>query len=215
MRTFIPLAVLLAALNACSTQSPRQTPAINATERTKTAPGPVQPYLRNRPRISPQVMASFERANSAMAEEHWTVAIAELQLLTESAPRLSGPRLNLALAYQGQGNPQQAEQYYRQALQVNPSNLAAYNQYAIFLRQRGRFPEAEKIYLEALQVWEAHAETHRNIGVLYDMYMGDRQRALTHFYRYQALNDANDGAVAGWIADLNRQLMTLAQGQSR
>ena len=141
------------------------------------------------------------------------MALAELHALVENRPDLSGPCLNLALVYQHQKEPEPAEQYYRRALQANPYNLTAHNQFAIFLREQGRFRDAEQTYLQALTVWEAHPDTHRNIGVLYDMYMGDRLRALQHFNRYQDLTGADDLVVAGWIADLQRQLLSLAQGE--
>ena len=83
---------------------------------------------------------------------------------------------------------------------------------AIYLREHGRFPEAEAQYLQALAVRENHADTHRNIGVLYDLYLGDRERALQHFYRYQALSDEDTRRVSGWIADLERQPTLLVQG---
>ncbi len=173
----------------------------------------LDPYLNHRRSVSQAASQRFERANRAMAAQDWPAAIAELEWLVETQADLSGPPLNLALVYQHMGELENAEQYYRQALQSNPRNLAAYNQYAIFLREQGRFEEAEQTYLQALATWEPHAQTHRNIGVLYDMYMGDQALALQHFYRYQALSKSQDKVVASWIADLNRQLMTLAQGE--
>jgi Tfp pilus assembly protein PilF len=174
----------------------------------------IAPYLQNRPTVSREVRQRFELANVYMAGKDWPEAVAELQWLVQTQPDLSGPCLNLALVYQNLDELENAEELYRLALQRNPDNLVAYNQYAIFLRQQGRFAEAEKTYLQALESWEFDSQTHRNIGVLYDMYMGDQVSALQHFHRYQALSGTEDRAVAGWIADLNRQLMTLAQRES-
>jgi tetratricopeptide (TPR) repeat protein len=103
---------------------------------------------------------------------------------------------------------------YRKAEDIVDSNLelAVYNQQAISLRERGRFNEAEQLYLAALNVWELHPDSHRNLGILYDLYMGYPDRALQHFSRYQVLTGAGDTAVAGWIADLERQSALVAQG---
>jgi Tfp pilus assembly protein PilF len=171
----------------------------------------IAPYLQNRPAVSREVRQRFELANVYMAGQDWPGAVAELQWLVQTQQDLSGPCLNLALVYQNLDKLENAEELYRLALQRNPDNLVAYNQYAIFLRQQGRFEEAEATYLQALESWEFDSQTHRNIGVLYDMYMGDQVRALQHFHRYQSLTGTEDRAVASWIADLNRQLMTLAQ----
>jgi Tfp pilus assembly protein PilF len=179
----------------------------------KSGPKVVAPYLQNRRTVSREAHQHFELANQAMSRQEWPAAIAELEWLVATEPDLSGPQLNLALVYQNMNELEKAEKYYRQALQSNPDNLNAYNQYAIFLRQQGRFEDAEKTYLLALDKWEPHGQTHRNIGVLYDMYMGDHARALQHFHRYQTLLETEDRAVASWIADLNRQLVSLAQGE--
>jgi Tfp pilus assembly protein PilF len=199
-------------LAACSSTLPQ-------TKNSSTSPTLVSgadPTLSARPGqrrrgVSRDVVARFERANASIARQDWPVAISELQWLVRTQTDLSGPCLNLALVYQRTEDLDQAELYFRQALQRNPGNLTAYNQYAIFLRRQGRFSNAESVYLQALGVWEADAATHRNLGVLYDMYMGNQAQALQHFYRYQSLVESEDRVVASWIADLNRQLMTLAQ----
>jgi Tfp pilus assembly protein PilF len=164
------------------------------------------------PAVTAQTRAAFERANRAIANEDWHEALYELHTLVEDQPDLSGPYLNLALVHRRQGDPELAEQFFRKTIEINPANLAAHNQYGIFLREQGRFREAETSYLQALAVFEGHPDTHRNIGVLYDLYMGDQPRALHHFNRYQQLTGASDKVVSGWIVDLQRQLPSLAQG---
>ncbi len=83
--------------------------------------------------------------------------------------------------------------------------LQGLNESAIELREKGQFSAAEKIYLSALSLREEHAPTHRNLGILYDLYVGDPTKALEHYSRYQALTGSEDRAMAGWIADLQRQ----------
>jgi Tfp pilus assembly protein PilF len=205
----LSLSILLSACGAHSIRNPgsdTRLPTVANSKETELRPAPQQPP------VNAKTLASFEGANRAIAAGDWSAARAALHALVDSRPDLSGPCLNLALVYQQQGDSLQAEKYYQRALQINPDNLVAHNQYAIFLREQGRFSEAEHIYLQALAVWEAHADTHRNIGVLYDMYMGDHQQALQHFNRYQHLTGSDDSVVAGWIADLQRQLPSLAQG---
>ncbi len=54
------------------------------------------------------------------------------------------------------------------------------------------------------------ADTHLNLGILYDLYRGEKKAALQHFSRYQELQLSDDRVVAGWIADLERQLNSVA-----
>ncbi len=88
---------------------------------------------------------------------------------------------------------------------------AELNHYGLFLRQRAQFTASRDVYLKALEIYETSAPLHRNLGVLYDLYLGERESALVHFHRYQALSDEQDRAVAAWIIDLERQLLVLAR----
>jgi Tfp pilus assembly protein PilF len=218
----VRLAILLIALHlllsACSVQSPRKASARSAGEAGGAGSAvavALRPPIRadqNQSDASPEALRHFGRANLAIEQEDWSTALAELEWLLENYPGLSGPCLNMALVYQYRGERELAEQYYQLAIHINPNNLAAYNQYAVFLREQGRFPEAKQVYGDALGVWEAHPQTHLNIGILYDLYMGDRGRALQHFNRYQNLTGSEDQLVAGWIVDLERQSMMLVKG---
>ena len=106
---------------------------------------------------------------------------------------------------------QAAGQWFRQRMKRNSNNLISYNQYAIFLREQGRFSEAERTYLHAISVRDTDSTTHKNIGILYDVYLGDQAKALQHFNRYQVLTGGQDRMVKGWIADLQRQLPAVAE----
>jgi len=103
------------------------------------------------------------------------------------------------------GATEQAKLWFERSISINASNIGAYNEYAIFLREQGQFAEAEAIYLLALEQWDASSNTHRNIGILYDLYLGEPQKALRHYRRYQALNEEADPEVAAWIVDLERR----------
>ncbi|MEH6517030.1 MAG: tetratricopeptide repeat protein [Halioglobus sp.] len=107
---------------------------------------------------------------------------------------------------------EQAAAWFEQVRSSDTDKLPSYfNQYGLFLRERGQFVAARDVYLNALALNEGYAAIHRNIGVLYDLYMGQREFALPHFYRYQQLSNNGNKMVAAWIADLERQLVSLAQ----
>ncbi len=203
------LALLLAGCGALpdvvSTTAPPADVAEQAEMPTAEAIAAENPYLDSRRSVSGSARQRFAAATAAMAAEDWDTARIDLEWLVENHPKLSGPYLNLALLSVAEGAPEEAEAHFKAALDVNKRNLVAYNQYAIFLREQGRFDDSEQVYLAALAVWSDHAETHRNLGVLYDLYRGEREKALQHYYRYQELTGNTDRTVAGWIVLLERQ----------
>jgi Tfp pilus assembly protein PilF len=173
---------------------------------------PENPYLLNRQKVSREALSRFEKANAAIEKKQWQEAEGQLSWLLENYPQLSGPYLDLALVYRQTRQQEKAADYFSKAIETNPTNLVAYNQYGIFLREQGEFQAAEAQYLKALAVWEPYPETHRNLGVLNDLYLGNKKAALRHYYRYQELTLGKDRLVAAWIADLERQLTTVARG---
>jgi len=165
--------------------------------------------LQNQPAIDQQAQALFGTALIAMSKQQWAQAEAQLQRINREYPRLSGPYLNLGLVYRAQGEADKAEQAFTRAIAVNANNLAAYNQLAIMKREAGQFSAAETLYQQALVVWPFHPESHKNLGILYDLYLGRGALALQHYQAYQQLLDEPDRQVNGWIIDLERRL---AQG---
>lgn len=148
----------------------------------------------------------FDSAIAAQREQHWDQAESQFKQLAEKYPQLSGPHLNLALLYAQTQKSELAETEFKQALKVNPNNLAAYNQYGIWLRGQTRAAEAEAIYLQAIARAPDYADTHLNLGVLYDLYMGKLPQALEQYQRYLELTGDEKSPVRAWVADLQRRL---------
>jgi Tfp pilus assembly protein PilF len=172
----------------------------------------LNPYLLNRQKVSSEAMDRFNAATAAIENQQWQQAEQDLHWLVTNHPELSGPYLDLALIYKQTDQPEKADEFFSMAIVVNSTNLDAYNQYAIFLREQGNFQQAEATYLAALSIWADYPDTHKNIGVLYDLYMGKKEAALQHYLIYQGLTDGSDKQVAAWIVDLERQLNTVARG---
>lgn len=185
-----PLAacVLLGALAGCQLASPKKQEGAAAAE------------------IPAAAQTSFNNAVAAQREQRWDQAESQFKQLTEKYPQLSGPHLNLALLYAQTKRPELAETEFKQALKVNPNNIAAYNQYGVWLREQSRFAEAETVYLQALERSPDSADTHFNLGVLYDLYMGKLPQALVQYQRYLELTGDEKSPARAWVADLQRRL---------
>ena len=164
------------------------------------------PYLATKPSINRQAQQLFNDAIAAMAKKQWPQAENLLTRVTTQYPNLSGAYLNLGLVYQAKGELDKAEQALNQAVAANANNLDAYNQLGILKREAGDFAAAEEQYKKALAIWPFHPASHRNLGILYDLYMGKSEQALQHYQAYQQLLPEPDKLVNGWIVDLERRL---------
>jgi tetratricopeptide (TPR) repeat protein len=221
-RRLLGYLLVCALLGGCATSAPKNSKSktTTATEAEIAAPGasvlPVgpatpNPYLQHRPSVSAQVTQTFNAATQAMRNKQWAQAQSLLQKIIAVDPKLSGAHLNLALVYSAQGDLTAAEKSFNAALQANPDNLDAYNQLAILKREAGDFPAAEKLYLTALQHWGFHPASHKNIAILYDLYLNKPEQALPHYEAYLQLVGGEDKQVISWIADLQRRLGIVAK----
>lgn len=170
--------------------------------------GPVtpNPYLQNKPSVSRQAQQNFTDATRAMGNKQWAQAESLLQKVIAENNKLSGAYLNLGLVYRAQKEGKRAEQAFNDAIAANHTNLDAYNQLAILQREAGNFSGAESNYKKALSLWPFHPESHKNIGILYDLYMGRNAEALPHYEAYLQLLGGEDKQATSWIADLQRRL---------
>jgi len=200
----IPVLTMLL-LSACASQS--ELPQSGSTDIVPQLESVVDSFTQPPAGIARQ----HNRAVVAIKQQDWQQAMKLLHPLAAEHPKLSGPALNLALIYQQRGEMEQAERWFRQSISANPSNVVACNQYGVFLRRMGRFNDAKEMYLRALDIQENDANTHRNIAVLYDLYLGEQDKALQHFYRYRALLGQDNRTLTNWVADLEHQLALAAR----
>lgn len=159
--------------------------AVSASERTPAQQAP-----------SPEVRERFEHALAAMREARYEEARSILEALAEAHPELSGPPTNLGIiAMRADNEPARALQHFRSAVAANPGNAVAHNWIGVLLRQRGEHDAAERAYLRALEARPDYAKAHRNIGILYDVHLGDPDKARQHYRRYLDLDRQQDSLI--------------------
>lgn len=208
--------LLLFVLVGCASEPAKKSKAAKDNSATAVAAagasilpaGPVtpNPYLQNKPSVSRTAQQHFADATRAMRNKQWALAESLLQKVIAENSKLSGAQLNLGLVYRAQKEDKRAEQAFNDAIAANHTNLDAYNQLAILQREAGNFSAAEINYKKALGIWPFHAESHKNIAILYDLYMGRSTEALPHYEAYLQLLGGEDKQVTSWIADLQRRL---------
>jgi tetratricopeptide (TPR) repeat protein len=147
----------------------------------------------------------YEQALSLMRSGDYGAAVPVLQKFSEDNPKLAGPYVNLGIAYTQLGEPGAALVALDKAVALNPASAAAQLQRGIVFRERGDFQAALGAYDKALSLQPDYALAHRNIGILYDIYLQQPAKALTHYKRYMELANGDDKTVNGWIIDLERR----------
>ena len=161
--------------------------------------------------ITEQVSVSdavrFEYGEALEQLEHGEHArgIAMLQAVAMDAPHVSGPRIDLGMAYHLAGDLAAAEEELKKALELNPEHPVALNELGIIYRKTGRFAEARRSYEAALTVYPGYHHARRNLGVLCDLYLADLECALQAYEAYMT-TVPSDAEATMWIADIRNRL---------
>lgn len=137
-----------------------------------------------------------------MQGEQWQSAVDMLEEITAAEPALSGPWLNLGIAYTKTGNGQGAEDAFKHAIDVNTENVEAYNQLGILYRRTGRTEQAQFIYETALKLDPDNSSLHWNLAILHDTDLPDPRKALLHYQRYRQITGSDDPQLRAWIRRL-------------
>src|SRR5690554_7221467 len=148
----------------------------------------------------------FRFAVEALRGGNQDLAEQQLKEMLQRYPELSGPAYNLAVLKKQQGDLEQASYYLEIAVQRNAHNFDALNLQAQILREQGEFDRAEQRYLSIINAWGGYAPAYRNLGVLYDLYMGRTEEALVYYRQYNYMLAEPDPQVNGWIIDTERRL---------
>lgn len=133
----------------------------------------------------------------------------EFKGLTVAYPEFAGPQMNLGLLYLQSSRLPEAEAAFKAALERNPASAVAGNELGIVERKLGKFTEAEAAYQRTIATEPNYAPAYLNLGVLYDLYLAEPQKALEQFEHYiQIAGESKQ--VAGWVVELRKRVGALA-----
>ena len=162
--------------------------------------------------VDAQAAREFEAALAALRAGRFADAEQRFRALTRAYPELAGPHANLGIACYRQNKLSDATAALNQAIRLNPKQAAYYNALGIAHRHAGEFERAREAYANALALDPVYAKAHLNLGILYDLYLRDADKALQHYTRYQELLPSAEEPVGKWIVDLQRRRPTADRG---
>ena len=150
--------------------------------------------------------AHFEKALGYMEAKSYDQAVIIFNQLLTTYPKLAGAYVNLALISQNNSDDEQAQFYYKKALEINPNNVEALIQFAVHSQKSGEFKESERYLLTAEALDKSNETVQYNLAVLYELYLQDFDEAIDHYKNYIVLSSNSDTeTVERWIKLLERK----------
>jgi tetratricopeptide (TPR) repeat protein len=109
----------------------------------------------------------------------------------------AGADLLLGVLKMQRGDLRGAEEQFRQVTAEHPDIPDGYLDLGLALRRQGRFADARAAYQAGLAA-HASADLHLNLGVLFELYLGDKTVARDHYRRFVEMGGAGADRVRGW-----------------
>ncbi len=171
------------------------------------APVPEEP-------VNPVTQRAFDDASRALRSGRADDAEKAFRALAQANPELGGPHANLGVIYRQAGKLTESVTELELAVRLNPRQPIFFNQLGVSYRMQGQFAKARDTYQKAIALNPAYGPATLNLGILYDLYLGDAPRALELYGRYLALSPGGDATVTKWVADLkNRKAAPITDGR--
>ncbi len=155
--------------------------------------------------VPESIRSQYYEALRYLRDENLQRGISILEQVTDAAPTVTAPKIDLGVAYHRLGDLDRAEEYLLQALELNSNHPVALNELGIVYRETGRFIEAKQQYEAAISVYPGYHHARRNLAILCDLYLGDLNCALKQYEAYMA-TVAADPEVEMWVTDLRNRM---------
>jgi len=155
-------------------------------------------------KVDSSVRADYDSAMRLLEQKQYPQGIAMLSKVTQAAPELAAAHIDLGIAYGRSGDLEHAQASLLRALELNPKHPIAYNELGMVQRRKGQFIAARGSYEKALALYPSFHFAQRNLAILCDLYLAERECAVANYEAY--LRSApNDPDVVKWLADLRNQ----------
>jgi Flp pilus assembly protein TadD len=188
----------IALLIGCSTPAPERPVQTRQASVLATASGFT---VAENVRVDEDTRRQYVAALRLLEQKDYSQGIALLLDVTQRAPQVSAPYIDLGIAYGRTGDLDKGIASLERAVELNPSHPVAYNELGMLYRKKGDFAKARASYEKALQQSPQFHYARLNLAILCDLYLADAACALDNYTAYQQ-TVPDDKNAAMWIADL-------------
>jgi len=148
----------------------------------------------------------YKRGVTLMKSERYPQAKNLWLAASERYPDFPGIWVNLALSQYHVESYTEARESLTTALTLDAEFCPAHKTLGLVARELGDFPLSEQSYISAIECAPEDGNVRRNLGILYDLYMHDEQRALEQYEAAKRLYFAKDKNLEIWITNLKSRL---------
>ncbi len=151
--------------------------------------------------VGEDIRAEYDNAIRLLEQKQTEQGVGLLAGITQRAPNVTAPHIDLGIAYSRAGELDKAEASLKRALELNARHPVAYNELGMLYRRKGQFAAARTSYEKAIVLAPGFHFARRNLAILCDLYLADLTCALDQYLAYQQ-SVPDDPEVSMWIADL-------------
>ena len=177
-------------------------------------------------RLNSSQLSNIQSAITALSNEDYDAALNNVQRVIDDPDFVASPRsevwvlrgdIHNAKRQSADANNVEAIELvvsdYQAAVAISNNNYQAHNRLGQIYRDQGDFKQANLHYDQAIDAWPGNASSYRNRGILFDLYMGDKQAALADYEIYKALLDLKVESVSTTLAEGEKPPKSLMREQ--